>query len=91
VFVLQNSTLAVCTASKRRIVFTAVGRITSLLRQSATNQYTTFTQERVEALADISRSALYAFAVYKAISLQVYVIIVTKPVHRLQIRPTVHN
>jgi len=33
--------------------------------------------ERVQALADISRSG--------------YVVIVTKPVHRLQIRPIVHN
>jgi len=33
---------------------------------------------RVQALADISRSALY-------------VVIATKPVHRLQIRPIVHN
>ena len=33
--------------------------------------------ERVQALADISRSR--------------YVVIATKPVHRLQIRPIVHN
>ena len=33
--------------------------------------------ERIQALADISRSD--------------YVVIATKPVHRLQIRPTVHN
>jgi len=45
-------------------------------------------------VADISRSALYAFAVYKAISLHrayVCVVIATKPVHRFQIRPIVHN
>ena len=39
--------------------------------------------------------ALYAFAVYKAMSLQKltyeYVVIATKPVHRVQIRPIVHN
>jgi len=40
--------------------------------------------ERVQALADISRSTLYAFAVYKAI-------LPTKPVHLLQIRPIVHK
>jgi len=34
-------------------------------------------RQRVQALADISRSG--------------YVVIATKPVHRLQIRPTVHN
>jgi len=33
--------------------------------------------ERVQALADISRSG--------------YVVIVTKPIHRLQIPPLVHN
>jgi len=33
--------------------------------------------DRVQALADVSRS--------------VYVVIATKPVHRLQIRPIVHN
>jgi len=36
--------------------------------------------ERVQALADISRSAARR-----------YVVIVTKPVHRLQIRPIMHN
>ena len=45
--------------------------------------------DRVQALADISRSALYVFAVYKLT--YVYVVIATKPVHRLQIRPIVHN
>jgi len=44
---------------------------------------------RVQALADISRSALYLLAVYKLAS--VYVVTATKPVHRLQIRPIVHN
>ena len=47
--------------------------------------------ERVQTLADISGAALYAFAVYKAISLHTFVVIATKPVHRLQIRPKVHN
>jgi len=47
--------------------------------------------ERAQALADISRLALYAFAVYKAISLHTCMVIATKPVHRLQIRPIVHN
>ena len=50
--------------------------------------------ERVQTLADISRSALYAFAVYKAISLHTCVVIATKPVHRLhrlQIHLTVHK
>jgi len=47
--------------------------------------------ERVQALADISRSALYAFAVYKAISLHTCIVIATKPVHRLQIHPIMHN
>ena len=47
--------------------------------------------EPVQALADISRSALYAFAVYKAIRLHTCVVIATKPVHRLQIRPKVHS
>jgi len=47
--------------------------------------------ERVQALADISPSALYAFAVYKAISLHTCVVIATKPVHRLQIRPILYN
>ena len=42
--------------------------------------------QRIQALADISRSVLYAFAVYKAISLRTCVVIATKPVHRLQIR-----
>jgi len=37
--------------------------------------------QTVQALADISRSALYAFAVYKAISLRTCVVIATKPVH----------
>jgi len=37
--------------------------------------------------------ALYAFAAYKAISLHTCGnnVTATKPVHRLQIRPTVHN
>ena len=39
--------------------------------------------QRVQALADILRSPLYAFAAY--------VVTTTKPVHRLQIRPIVHN
>jgi len=44
--------------------------------------------ERVQALADIWRSAPYAFAVYKkAISLHTWVVIATKPVRR----PTVHS
>jgi len=30
--------------------------------------------QRVQVLADISRSALYAFAVYKAISLHMYML-----------------
>ena len=49
--------------------------------------------QRVQALADISRSALYAFAVYMAgyKLAYVYVVVATKPMHRLQIRPTVHN
>jgi len=48
--------------------------------------------ERVQALDDISRSALYAFAVCKAtMCTYVCVVIATKPVHRLQIRPPVHN
>jgi len=46
--------------------------------------------ERVQALADISRSALYAFAVYKAIT-YVYVVTSTKLVRRLQIRLIVRN
>jgi len=46
--------------------------------------------ERVQALADIPRSALYAFAVYKELT-HVYVVIATKPVHRLQIRAILHN
>jgi len=45
----------------------------------------------VQALADISHSALYALAVYKSISLHMCVVIATKPVHRLQIRQTVYN
>jgi len=34
---------------------------------------------------------LYALAVYKAVSLQTYVVIAMKPAHRLQIRSIVHN
>jgi len=51
------------------------------------------TIERLQALADISRSALYTFAVYKAIILHKCVVIATKPVNRLQIRPSpmLHN
>ena len=45
--------------------------------------------QRVQALADISRSAVYEFAVYKLT--YVHVVIATKPVHRLQICPIVHN
>jgi len=41
--------------------------------------------ERVQALADILCSALYAFAVYEALSLR------TKPVHQLQIHPILRN
>jgi len=37
--------------------------------------------DRVQALADISHSALYAFAVYKQIYM--YVVIAAKPVHQL--------
>jgi len=40
--------------------------------------------ERVQALADISRSRYVAIA-------SRYVAIATQPVHRLQIRPMVHN
>jgi len=43
----------------------------------------------MQALADISRSALYAFTMYKLT--YVYFVIATKPVHRLQIRQIVHN
>jgi len=47
--------------------------------------------QRVQALADILRSVLYAFAVYKTKFTYVYVVTATKPVHRLQICPTEHN
>jgi len=47
--------------------------------------------ERIQALADISCSALYAFAVYKAGSLHVCVVIAMKPAYPLQICPIVHN
>jgi len=47
--------------------------------------------EREQAHADISRSALYAFAVYIAVymAISLHVVIATKPVHRLQISPIV--
>jgi len=47
--------------------------------------------QRVRALADISRSALYAFAMRGHKLTYAYVVIATKQVHRLQIRPIVHN
>jgi len=39
-------------------------------------------KERVQALADILHSVLYAFAVYKAKLAYVYVVTATKPMHR---------
>jgi len=53
--------------------------------------FITYSIEGIQALAHISRSVLYTFAVYKAISLHTCVVMATKPVHRLQIRPEVHN
>jgi len=47
--------------------------------------------EPVQALADISRSALCAFAVYRAISLHRCVVTAMKPVLRSRIRQTVQN
>jgi len=61
-----------------------------LTKGSATCRLTILNQaygEYKHAHADISRSTLYAFAVYKAM----YVVIATKPVHRLQIRLIVHH
>ena len=49
--------------------------------------------ERIHALSDISRLALYAFSVYIRALHNMFVVIGTKPVNRLQIRPSpiLHN
>jgi len=44
-----------------------------------------------QASTNTRRYFAFTFAVYKAISLHVYVVIATKHVQRLHIRPTVHN
>jgi len=70
-------------------IFLVISKITSHTRSSkATTQKPAI--EQAQALGDISHSQLYAFAVYKTIS-NVCAVIATKPVHRLQICPTVHN
>jgi len=48
-------------------------------------------KEQVQPLAHNSCSALYALAVYKAISLHVCVVIATKPMHQLQTQMAVAN
>jgi len=47
--------------------------------------------QSAQALADISHLVLYAFATYSNKHIYACVVITTKPVHRLQIRPIVHK